>query len=130
MNRFIMGRLGVFTLLAALAAVGCAVEQGTGNDDTTAQGEDGSESDGVGTTNDEQISAGEQFVIGYGVPGNRPDEGVCAGCGPLPDPWKKMGPLPDPWTTPDEESSSSSSGSSGSTSSSSTSSSGSPDRKP
>lgn len=116
MNRFIMARLGVFFLLSAFAAVGCAIDSSSSEDgDQTEQGDDGSSGAGIGSSSDEQISAGENTLVKHSSDPGKPDNGVCPGCGPLPDPWKKMGPLPDPWTSPG----SSSSGSSGTSSSSS-----------
>ena len=121
MNRFIMGRLGIVSLLAALLALGCAIEQTTdGGDDQTETGGESSHS-GIGTTADEQVSAGEHSLLELGTGARRPDNGVCPGCGPLPDPWKKMGPLPDPWSSSSSSSGGSSSGSTSSGGESSTS---------
>ncbi len=119
MNRFIIGRLGAVSLLAALLAVGCAVEQSTnGDDDQVGSDSDGAQVGGIGTTADEQISAGDPSVIKHNRRGSKtPDNGICPGCGPLPDPWQ-MGPLPDPWSSSSGGSNGSTSSSGGSTSSS------------
>jgi len=100
MNRFIIGRLALVSFLAAVFAAGCAFEQASGGDeDQTEHGDEGSRRAGYGTSVDEQTSAGEGPMLKHSSDPRNPDNSVCAGCGPLPDPWKKMGPLPDPWTS-------------------------------
>lgn len=119
MNRFIIGRLGVVSLLAALLALGCAIEQSSdGGDDQTETGDESSQMVGTGTTGDEQVSAGEGSLLKHNTDGRRPESGVCPGCGPLPDPWKKMGPLPDPWSSSSSSSGGESSSSGGESSTS------------
>lgn len=111
MNRFSIGRLALVSFLAAVFAVGCAFEQASGGDeDGTEQGDGRSGTAGLGTSADEQTSAGEGPMLKHSSDPQKPDNSVCVGCGPLPDPWKKMGPLPDPWTSSSGGSTSSSSG--------------------
>lgn len=100
MNRFIIGRLALVSFLAAVFAAGCAFEQASGGDeDQTEQSGESSGTPGLGTTTDEQTSAGDGPMLKHSSDPWKPDNSVCAGCGPLPDPWKKMGPLPDPWSS-------------------------------
>ncbi|MBN9167553.1 MAG: hypothetical protein BGO98_32470 [Myxococcales bacterium 68-20] len=100
MNRFIIARLALVSFLAAIFAAGCAFEQASADDDDqTEQGDESSGTAGFGTSTYEQTSTGEGPMLQRSSDTQRPDNSVCAGCGPLPDPWKKMGPLPDPWTS-------------------------------
>ncbi len=100
MNRFIIGRVALVSFLAAIFAAGCAFEQASASDeDQTEQDDEGSGTAGFSTSADEQTSAGEGPMLKHSSDRQKPDNSVCAGCGPLPDPWKKMGPLPDPWTS-------------------------------
>jgi len=100
MNRLIIVRLGAISLLAALLALGCAVEQTTdGGEDQSDPSVDGSHMVGIGVSGEEQVSAGERPTPSHRTGPRVPEASGCVGCGPLPDPWKKMGPLPDPWSS-------------------------------
>jgi hypothetical protein len=106
MNRFIIGPIGVLSLVAALFAVGCAVDQTDGGDERTEHSDD---SESVASGSDAQeIRLGGRPMFEHRT--KKPASDVCVGCGPVPDPWVN-GPVPDPWTS--SSSSSSSGGSNG-----------------
>ena len=112
MNRFVIGSLGVVSILLAAFGVGCV---GVSSTETAEEGivslsDDDSYPD-VGADTDTRLGRSGRSVVHSNVdPTRKGTANVCAGCGPVPDPWAN-GPVPDPWSDP-----SSSSSSSGSTS--------------
>ncbi|MBX3204314.1 MAG: hypothetical protein KF764_04560 [Labilithrix sp.] len=117
MNRFIIGRFGVVSLLAALFAAGCAFEQTGDDSDEQIETDDGSQLTGGGGGADEANGARRLPVKQGSLTPKKADES-CVGCGPVPDPWAS-GPVPDPWTSSSGGSNSSSGGSNGGSNSSS-----------
>jgi len=113
MNRFVIGSLGVVSILLAAFGVGCA---GVTSTETAEEGivslsDDDSYADVGGDTDPLTGRSGRSVVHSNVDPTRKRTANACAGCGPVPDPWAN-GPVPDPWSEP--SSSSSSSGSSGS----------------
>lgn len=96
MNR-IIGRVVLVTFLMLFGA-GCAFEQVSDEGDPSEQNDDASDAVSFITSRDERLGARRPAALERrrGAPSTAP---VCAGCGPLPDPWTKFGPLPDPWTS-------------------------------
>lgn len=116
MNRFVMGSLGVLSILVAAFGVGCV---GVTSTETTEEGivslSDDDTPDHAGVDTDTPSGrSGRSFVNSNVDPTRKGTANVCAGCGPVPDPWAN-GPVPDPWSEPSSSSSGSNSSSSGST---------------
>jgi hypothetical protein len=128
MNRFIIiGRLGVAVFGAAILAAGCALAPTSQSGDDQELRDDRVQMIGFGNNGEEQETDGKYQGIQHTAGSSRkPSSGSCAGCGPMPDPWKngpmpdpwKSGPMPDPWNEPTPSSSSGGTGSSSSSSSS------------
>jgi hypothetical protein len=112
MKRFIIGPVGVFSLIATLCVAGCVAQQ-TDQTETQQndQNADGVHMVGIDGNGEEQqqINTAERPVLKHSADAKK--KGT-ESYGPLPDPWAN-GPLPDPWSQPPSSSSSSSSGSSG-----------------
>lgn len=99
MNRSIIFPLGLLTIFAAMAT-GCAaetmpetewVEEHSLTEGVRMVGIDGQGSERASIPNRVSSTGAEDTGAGPMVP-----EGMCLGCGPVPDPWKN-GPVPDPW---------------------------------
>ena len=115
MNRFVIGALGVVSLVLVAFAVGCA---GVTTTETAEEGivplQDDDTQDDIGSASDEKVVRSGRSVMKTNVaPARSASTGACAGCGPVPDPWAN-GPVPDPWSDPSSSSSSGSTSSGGS----------------
>jgi hypothetical protein len=103
----IIGRLGLFTLLAAFA-VGCGEEDPAETDESEQSSDgvrlsDSTETPGAKVVEKKEI---QKQPIGAST--------SCPTCGPVPDPWKSIfGPVPDPWDPPSSSTPNSGSGSKG-----------------
>jgi len=118
MNRFVIGALGVVSVVLVAFAVGCA---GVTTTETAEEGivvlDDDAMQDEVGSSSHEEVGARGRSLVNSNVdPKRSSTTGVCAGCGPVPDPWAN-GPVPDPWNDPSSSSSSGSTSSGGSSTS-------------
>src|SRR5690349_7301465 len=107
MNRFVIGALGVVSVVLVAFAAGCA---GVTTTETAEEGivvlHDDDMQDDIGSISDEEIGGSGRSVVKTNVdPTRSASTGACTGCGPVPDPWAN-GPVPDPWSDPSSSSSS------------------------